>query len=187
MRWISAFQSAVLSAALLSAPALASDSSNARAEEQKSERSGKADEGRGTRVRLGGVTVGAGYSHFSGHPYFGYPYSAWPHYWGARDLLFYPHYGWLGGFVHPGYYRDYRQGPGMGQLKLRTEDKLAPVYLDGGYAGVAKDLKTMWLTPGAYDLEVRKDSESFSQRVYVLSGKTVRIDAKLSPTQENRP
>jgi hypothetical protein len=169
------------------AAAIASGSDGPRASEQKEDRASDAGEDRGTRVRLGGITVGAGYSHFSGYPYFGSPFPAWPYYWSRYDLLFYPSYGWLGGFVHPGYYRNYREGPGMGQVKLRSDEKLAPVYLDGGYAGVAKDLKTIWLTPGAYDLEVRTDNESFSRRIYVLSGKTVRIDAKLSPVQEKRP
>jgi hypothetical protein len=171
----------------MSVAAFAGDSGNSHAAEGQPQRAAKADEGRGTRVRLGGVSFGAGYSHFSGFPYGGSPYGGWPYYRGAYDLLFYPSYGWLGGFVHPGYYRDYRQGAGMGQVKLRTEDKLAPVYLDGGYAGVAKDLKTIWLTPGAYDLELRTDNESFSRRIYVLSGKTVRVDAELTPTQEKRP
>jgi hypothetical protein len=171
----------------MSTTAFASGPGNARGAEAKPEKASQADKGRGTRVRFGGMTVGAGYSHFSGHPYWFSPYSAWPYYGGGYDLLFYPSYGWLGGFVHPGYYRGYSQGAGMGQVKLRTDDKLAPVYLDGGYAGVAKDLKTIWLTPGAYDIEVKTDNESFSQRIYVLSGKTVRVEAKLSPLQENRP
>jgi hypothetical protein len=179
---------AALAVALLGGSvAFASDSDNARASEEKSEHGRDAGGDRGTRVRFGGLTVGAGYSHFSGYPYFGSPYPAWPYSWRSYDLLFYPSYGWLGGFVHPGYYRDYRQSPGMGQVRLRSDDKQAPVYLDGGYAGLAKDLKTIWLTPGAYDLEVRTDSASYSQRIYVLSGKTVRIDAKLSAVQEKRP
>ena len=185
MRWFPAVRNASL-AALLSVAAFAGDSGNLNAAEAQPERAAKAEEGRGTRVRLGGITVGAGYSHFSGFPYWGSPYAAWP-YRGGYDLLFFPSYGWLGGFVHPGYYRAYRQGAGMGQVKLRTADKHTPVYLDGGYAGVAKDLKTIWLSPGAYDLELRTDNESFSQRIYVLSGKTVRVDAELAPAQEKRP
>src|SRR4029077_1247944 len=50
----------------------------------------------------------------------------------------------------------------------------------GAYAGTADRLKSMWLDPGAYDLTVSaKDRESFHQRVYVLSGKSLKITAKL--------
>jgi hypothetical protein len=51
--------------------------------------------------------------------------------------------------------------------------------LDGAYAGKAGDLKSMWLDPGAYQFEVRQDSRTaFSRKIYVLSGKTLRIDVK---------
>lgn len=177
---------ALLGTALLSPAATARDSADRAGDETKAEETAVHHKGRGTRVRLGGITVGAGYSHFSGYPYFGPPYALWP-YWGARELLLYPSYGWLGGFMHPGYYRDYREGPGMGHVKLDTAAKQALVYVDGGYAGVAKDLKSIWLRPGAYNLEVRTDQESFTQRIYVLSGKTLRIEANLTPLQEKRP
>ena len=75
----------------------------------------------------------------------------------------------------------------MGHVKLNSTAKEGLVYLDGGYAGAAKDLKSIWLRPGAYNLEVRTDKESFAQRIYVLSGKTLRIEANLTPLQENQP
>ncbi len=191
---------AMLAGALWNPPAMARDSgghakAQSRAAQSRAAQSRAADgagrregggdhEARGTRVRLGGISAGAGYSHFSGYPYFGAPYRAWPYGWGAWDPFFYPSYGWLGGFVDPGYYRGYRRGPDTGHVRLSTEAKEGLVYLDGGYAGVAKDLKSIWLRPGAYNLEVRTDHESFSQRIYVLSGKTLRIDANLTPTEE---
>jgi hypothetical protein len=178
---------AMFAGLLLSPGAAARDSAGRAAAEAKAGESGARREGRGTRVRLGGISVGAGYSHVSGYPYFGPPYGLWPYPWAAWDPLFYPSYGWLGGFVDPGYYRGYRQGRGMGQVKLVTEAKQGLVYLDGGYAGVAKDLKNIWLRPGAYNLEVRTHQQSFTQRIYVLSGKTLRIEANLTPIEEKQP
>ena len=51
------------------------------------------------------------------------------------------------------------------------------MYLDGALAGKADKLKNMWLEPGAYNLEVRSGNKQFSQKVYVLSGKTLRLTA----------
>jgi hypothetical protein len=178
---------AVLAGALGSPAASARESGERPAAETKAQQQGARHQGRGTRVRLGGISVGAGYSHFSGRPYFGGSYGLWPYSWGGWDPFFYPSYGWLGGFVDPGYYRGYRQGPGAGRVKLSTAAADGLVYLDGGYAGVAKDLKSMWLPPGAYNLEVRTDDESFSQRIYVLSGKTLHIEADLKPIEEEQP
>jgi hypothetical protein len=40
----------------------------------------------------------------------------------------------------------------------------------------------MWLEPGAYDLSVSsKDHEPFHRRIYVLSGRSLKIAAKLNP------
>jgi hypothetical protein len=143
-----------------------------------------AGKGSRLRVRLGGISVGAGYSHFSGYSPYGYPYLYRP-YWGAFGDPFW-NYGW-GGWLHPGYYGGFRQGPGMGLVKVKAPSKQAEVYVDGAYAGLAKDLGSMWLEPGAYDLEVREDSDIFHKRIYVLSGKTVRINAGLAPKEEKQP
>lgn len=115
------------------------------------------------RVRLGGVTVGAGYSHVSGYyPYFGFPY--------FYDPLFF-------GFVHPGFYGGFAYGPSLGEVRLRTADKDGAVFLDGAYAGEVAKLKHMWLEPGAYNLEVRSPGHhtQFERRIYVLSGKTLDL------------
>jgi hypothetical protein len=143
-----------------------------------------ADKGK-WRLRPGTVSVGAGYGNFTG-PYF-YPYgryafypgdvvygSLWYPIWGA-----YPYYG-------PGYF-GYNNG--RGEVRLSTEPKSAEVYIDGGYAGTADKLKILWLDPGAYDLTVSaKDRTSFHQRLYVLSGKSLKISAKLeSDAAQERP
>ncbi|PWU06929.1 MAG: hypothetical protein C5B51_11310 [Terriglobia bacterium] len=113
------------------------------------------------RVRLGGVAVGASYS------YWGY-YSPWYY----DPFLFYP-------FYAPGYYTGFAYQPNMGAVKLQTVDKDALVYLDGALAGRADKLKQMWLNPGAYELELRNGDRRSTQKIYVLSGKTLRVTPQL--------
>ncbi len=123
------------------------------------------------RIRLGGVMIGAGYSHWSGGPFYPYysRYSPW------YDPFY---YGWL----HPRFYTGFSYQPNMGEVKLKSAPKDSDVYLDGAYAGTAGKLKNMWLQPGAYNLEVRSGDRSFKKRIYVLSGKTLDIGAgKMQP------
>lgn len=144
----------------------------------------QAPEKRKLRLRFGGLAVGAGYSHFSGpfYPY-RYPYGSYGYYpgdwygasFGSPIWSPYPFYG-------PGFFA---YNSGRGELRLTTDPKLAEVYIDGGYAGTADRLKTLWLDPGAYDLTVSSAGrEAFHQRVYVLSGKSLKIVAKLNPGEE---
>jgi PEGA domain len=114
------------------------------------------------RVRFGGVVVGAGYGYYRGFPYFS------PFYY---DRYFY-------GFapLYPGYFTGFAFAPNLGEVKLRTSAKDGEVFLNGAYAGEAAKLKSMWLDPGAYDLEVRSAGHAvYGRRIYVLTGKTLRI------------
>ena len=134
-----------------------------------------------THVRLGGIAVSAGYTHWSPGSYpnifpydpFYYPFTAaiwWDPFWG-----FYPPFP-VGSFS---------QGNGKGELKLSGVPKNASVYVNGSYAGTADRLKSFWLDPGAYDLEISvPGGRRYEQRVYVLTGKTLHIDAKLLMTKE---
>jgi hypothetical protein len=125
-----------------------------------------------THIRLGGIAVSAGYTQFSPgfYPFlydpFYYPFIAatwWNPFWG-----FYP--GFPAGY--------FSQGDGKGELKLSGAPKNASVYLNGGFAGTADHLKSFWLDPGVYDLEVSvPGGRRYEQRVYVLTGKTLHIDA----------
>ena len=64
----------------------------------------------------------------------------------------------------------------QGEVKLDTKVKDADVFVDGAYAGKSGKLKSMWLQPGAHDLDVRApNGERFAQRIYVLTGKTIHI------------
>ena len=135
----------------------------------------------GRRIRLGGIAVGASYTRgwpgygFYGPRYWGPgwygPYNAWWPGWGWYDPFWYSPLA-----VHPGHWMGFARGEGMGEVKLDTDAKTASVYIDGAYAGPVKDRRNMWLRPGTYDLQVREgDKKLFEQRIYVLSGKTLRV------------
>jgi hypothetical protein len=127
------------------------------------------------RVRLGGVMVGANYS--TGPAWYG-PWGMGPGFyrpwWGLYDPF------WSSGFLHPGLYRGFGHGPDMGQIKLKAA-KDSFVYLDGAFAGSAEKLKSIWLEPGVYELQVSNpDGFEFKKKVYVLSGKTLDLRAERS-------
>jgi hypothetical protein len=120
-------------------------------------------------VRLGTISIGAGYGYTSG--------AYWPGgYWAG----YYPppfFGGWYDPWFAP-YYAPVYFAPQMdkGQVNLQTSDKNAEVYLDGAYAGPASKLKNFWLAPGVYQLEVRAAGQPPQEkRIYVLTGKTLKL------------
>jgi hypothetical protein len=139
-----------------------------------------------THVRLGGITVEGGYAHYSGpHYYSPYYFPAYSPYWLPSAYYWSPWYDLYSPYYNPGVYRSYSQGPGMGEVKLLSVQKEAEVYLNGAYAGVVEDLKTLWLEPGAYDLEVQGSGNlTFKKRIYVLSGKSLKITPVLEAKNE---
>lgn len=143
-----------------------------------------AENGRNWHVKLGTISVGAAYSHFSG-PFFPYgPYGFYPYDWFYSSIIWNPWWPPYPGFA-PGYFSS---GYGKGEVKLKAEPRDADVYLDGAYAGTADRLKTIWLDPGAYNLSVSaKDHEPYQQRIYILSGKSLKISADLAKVKEKQP
>ena len=92
-------------------------------------------------VRLGTISVGAGYGYYSG--------PVWPGYYPPfyyEPFIGYPF------FASPIYLVPQ---PDKGQVSLQGSYKDAEVYLDNAYAGTAATLKKFWLAPGVYDLEVQ--------------------------------
>jgi PEGA domain-containing protein len=129
-------------------------------------------------VRLGGIAVGAGYVSGPFWPYY-YPYRYYAPPLVYSSLFWDPYWGGYPGFYPAGYFRP---GDGKGEVRLRTDPKNATVLIDGAYAGTADKLKTIWLDPGAYNLTVSMPGrEPYEQRIYVLSGKSLKIEAKLAP------
>jgi hypothetical protein len=119
-------------------------------------------------VRLGGISVGGGYYHgFFYPPYYGWgPYPInWAPYWPAA----------------PWSYPGYALAAEAGKVLLQHTSPDAVVYIDGGYAGPASQLKSLRLQPGVYNLELRTDAKTSQWRIYVLSGKTLKIDTRRQP------
>jgi hypothetical protein len=142
-----------------------------------------------THFRLGSITVGAAYARFPDSYYAGgfWPYSFYPYHFYPLAFGYQPfYYGYP--LLYPSYVPDLVYSLGKGEVKLAAEPKTASVYLNGAYAGTARNLKSMWLEPGAYDLSLSAPGQQeFHQRIYVLSGKSLKIAARLAPTTGQKP
>lgn len=106
----------------------------------------------------------------------------------ARVAVFVgPSFGWYGAPYWgwgPGPYYGYAYGPAGGELKFDTHDKDAQVYINSAYAGTVKQVKTMHLRPGSYDIEVREQGRpQFDQKVYIAAGKTLHLNPDMPQQQ----
>ena len=91
-----------------------------------------------------------------GGPVFYGPGPYWGNYWGPGPYTYY--------------------NPYAGEVKIDTKVKDARVFINGAYAGLTKDNKTMHLRPGSYNIEIREGEQTaFNQQVFVAAGKTVHI------------
>jgi hypothetical protein len=116
-----------------------------------------------------------GYTHGPYYPYYYGYYGYGPSWYGPYGYAHFwdPYYPYWGPW--PGLYPT--SNSNQGQVRLTSEHKKAPVYIEGAYAGVLGDLKTLSLAPGAYDIQIRPEGKApITQRVYVLTGKTIKID-----------
>lgn len=124
-------------------------------------------------VRLGGISIGAGYGYTSGPPYWGwggwYPPPLYAGWWG------YPYaYPVFDPWLAPVYFAPQ---PNLGEVKLQSSSRDAEVYLDNAYAGTVSKLKSFWLSPGVYELEVRAAGQApHTKRIYVVTGKTLKVN-----------
>lgn len=94
-------------------------------------------------------------------------------------------YGWGGGFYGPYWGSMYPYGyggpymwsnPNVGTLKVDTKLKDTGVYINGTYAGTVRDLKSMNLRPGSYNVELRNPTgQTFDQKIYIIAGKTLKL------------
>lgn len=127
----------------------------------------------GSRLKFGGIMVGADYSHSFGH--YGYPmyggfYPFWSYGW-SPWWDYSPAWGWGYAPFYP-----LARTAVSGEIKLQRTDKNAEVFIDGAFAGMVDDLKSFWLEPGIYNLEIKNASGGlYRKRLYVLSGKTLRV------------
>lgn len=98
-------------------------------------------------------------------PRFG-AYGFYGPYWGP--------YGWA---AYPG---PFYGTPNAGEVKLDTHLKETEVFINGAYAGTAGKLKSMYLKPGSYNLELRAPGrQPFAEKVYVVAGKTIKLTPDL--------
>jgi hypothetical protein len=101
----------------------------------------------------------------------------------ASRVIVAPAFGWgyspyWGAYPYP--YGYYGYAPATGGVKFDTSVKDAEVYIDGAYAGTVGKLKTMYLRPGSYDIEVRAPGRTqFDKKVYVAAGKTLHLNPDL--------
>ena len=104
--------------------------------------------------------------------------------WGRVGVFVGPRvvpFGWYGGRYGPGYYEPYAVIPNAGQVKLQTKVKDAQVFVNGSFAGTAGKLKTMWLRPGNYTIELRAQGLRYAESVYVVAGKKITLNPDLYP------
>ena len=79
-------------------------------------------------------------------------------------------------------------GPNTGQVKLDTKVKDAQVFVNGNYSGTTKELKSMNLKPGDYNLEIRVEGrEAFRQDIHVIAGKTMTLHPDLTNIPPAQP
>jgi hypothetical protein len=127
-------------------------------------------------ARPGGFGFGGG---FRSEPLFAYGPSFYygPGWYG-------PGWGWYGygygpGWYGPGWYEPYGYVPTAiaGKVKVDIKAKDTEVFVDGGYAGTVKELRTFPLKAGAHDIELRHpNGQSFYQgHIDVIAGKTIDI------------
>jgi hypothetical protein len=96
--------------------------------------------------------------------------------WGWYSPYYYAPFGWYGYYGPYPYYRS-----NMGELKLKTNVKDADVYINGAYAGKAVKLKSMWLRPDKYNIEIRAQGyAAYFQQIYLLPGKTMQMKVDLA-------
>ena len=81
----------------------------------------------------------------------------------------------------PAYYGGYYYGyPDAGQVKLDTKVKNAEVFIDGAFAGMTQQTKSIHLRPGSYNIEIRELGQTkFVQQVYVVPGRTLHLHPQL--------
>lgn len=85
---------------------------------------------------------------------------------------------WYGGYWGPRWAPAYYGGyyPYAGHIKVDTKVKNAEVFIDGAFAGTTHDVKSLYLRPGRYNIEIRElGATKFVQEVYVVPGKTLHL------------
>jgi hypothetical protein len=94
-------------------------------------------------------------------------------YYFGPSYRWYPH-PWYGG--GPSVY----VAPITGELKIKTDDKDARVFLDGGYLGLVRKTKKFDLRPGNHEIELRdaRGNVLYKEKVAIVPGHTTEFKAE---------
>jgi hypothetical protein len=101
-------------------------------------------------------------------------------YWGGYG---YPY----GPYAYAPYGYGYGSGRPLGEVKIKSPDSNAQIYINGSLAGRAHDLKRIYLKPGTYNVEQRIGGDVQKQRVYVLAYRSVKIEFGKPGTPSPQP
>ena len=92
-----------------------------------------------------------------------------------------------------GYYPGYAYGPygyggrPLGEVRIKSPDSHAQIYINGSLAGQAHDLKRFYLAPGTYNIEQRIGTDVQKTRVYVVAGRTLKLEFDKPGVAHNQP
>jgi hypothetical protein len=75
----------------------------------------------------------------------------------------------------------------VGELRIKSPDSNAQIYINGSYAGRAHELKKIYLAPGTYNIEQRIGSDVQKQRLYVLANRNVTVEFGKPGTGSSAP
>jgi len=110
---------------------------------------------------------------------------------------FYP-YGYYGpwGYPYGPYaYAPYGYGPygygpygrPAGEVHIKSPNGDAQIFINGSFAGRARDLKHIYLAPGTYTVEQRIGSDVQKERIYVLANRNVTVEFSKPGTAPGSP
>lgn len=100
-------------------------------------------------------------------------------YWGRG-------FGWYDPFFYGPYPMYTNRSAGQVKIDPKVFGNDAQVFINGAYAGTAKERKSTWLRAGVYQVEVRQqDRKVYDKKVFVVSGKTIQVRPDLPPV--NKP
>ena len=75
----------------------------------------------------------------------------------------------------------------MGEVRIKSPDSKAEIFINGSLVGRAHELKRMYLKPGTYDIEQHIGNDVQKQRVYVLAYRTMKIEFGKPGTPSPKP
>jgi hypothetical protein len=113
--------------------------------------------------------------------------------WGWGGPYWAPYGGWgYPGYYYGGPYGYYGSGYGyggrpLGEVKIKSPDSHAQIYINGAFAGRAQDMKRFYLAPGTYTIEQRIGNDIQKEKVYVTANRSLKIEFDKPGVAHNPP